>query len=266
MVKDKDAECNAKTEKMARRHDRQLGNLNRKHSKEKKQMQSKHANEIKVCHLIVANIIQSTVTDPISHCLLQAAVQLANKYRAEAEAFMAKNRKLKRQFHQKVEAMELKHKAEKKALRLYYSSIVNKRRDEVARLQSLVIEMREMMHEHATEEDSKRRQLYKKLRSTERTRDQQTKRANKNMERMREWKGKYEAVVDDIMAKQNLADDLSDELEEWKRSADDMRQQYEDALHELTPTTIEKVWVKNVDKAGMYISLNCLPSTPFRSP
>ena len=48
MVKDKDAECNAKTEKMARRHDRQLDNLNRKHSKEKKQMQSKHANEIKV--------------------------------------------------------------------------------------------------------------------------------------------------------------------------------------------------------------------------
>ena len=80
------------------------------------------------------------------------------------------------------------------------------------------------------------------------------------MKKMREWKGKYQSVIDDITAKQNEVDDLSDELEEWKRSADDMRQQYEDAFHELTPTTIQKVWVKNVDKTGMYILFTCLSS------
>ena len=47
---------------------------------------------------------------------------------------------------------------------------------------------------------------------------------------------------------------------------DAMRQQYEDALHELTPTTIEKVWVKNVDKAGMYILYNCLLSKLYTIP
>ena len=173
---------------------------------------------------------------------------------------MEKNRKLKRDFKLKHDAMELKHKAEKKALRLYYSTIVNKKRDEVSRLQSLVIQMRELMHEHATEEDSRRRQVNKKIRSAERTRDQQTQRANNHMKKMREWKGKYQSVIDDITAKQNEVDDLSDELEEWKRSADDMRQQYEDAFHELTPTTIQKVWVKNVDKTGMYFLFTCLSS------
>ena len=130
----------------------------------------------------------------------------------------------------------------------------------MSRLQSLVIQMRELMHEHATEEDSRRRQVNKKIRSAERTRDQQTQRANNHMKKMREWKGKYQSVIDDITAKQNEVDDLSDELEEWKRSADDMRQQYEDAFHELTPTTIQKVWVKNVDKTGMYFLFTCLSS------
>ena len=80
------------------------------------------------------------------------------------------------------------------------------------------------------------------------------------MKKMREWKGKYQSVIDDITAKQNEVDDSSDELEEWKRSADDMRQQYEDAFHELTPTTIQKVWVKNVDKTGMCILSTCKTS------
>ena len=164
---------------------------------------------------------------------------------------MERNRKLKRDFKNKHEAMELKHKAEKKALRLYYSTSVNKKRDEVSRLQSLVLKMRDMMHDHATEEDSSRRRLTKKLRSAQRTSGQQTQRADNHMKMMRDWKCKYQSIIDDITAKQNEVDDLSDELEEWKRTADDMRQQYEDALHDLTPTTIQKVWVKNVDKPGM---------------
>ena len=50
---DKDAECNAKTEKMAMRHDRQIDSLNKKYSKNKKQMQNKYANDVKVCQFIL---------------------------------------------------------------------------------------------------------------------------------------------------------------------------------------------------------------------
>jgi hypothetical protein len=128
---DKDVECNAKTEKMATRHHRQIDSLNKIHSKHKNQMQNKYANNVKVCQFILTVQIESTVANQLCYCISQVAVQLANKYRLEAETFMEKNRKLKREFKQKGEAIELKHKAEKKALHLYYSTIANKRRDDV---------------------------------------------------------------------------------------------------------------------------------------
>ena len=62
---DKDAEWNAKTEKMATRHSRQIHSLNSKHSKNKKQMQLKHANELKVRHNIVSVHIESIVANQL---------------------------------------------------------------------------------------------------------------------------------------------------------------------------------------------------------
>ena len=66
---DKDAECNAKTEKLATRHSRQIYSLNTKHTKDKKHMQHKHANELKVRQIIVSIQIKSIVANHLCYCL-----------------------------------------------------------------------------------------------------------------------------------------------------------------------------------------------------
>ena len=43
---------------------------------------------------------------------------------------------------------------------------------------------------------------------------------------------------------------LQEEVDEWKSTAEDIRQDYEDTVYFLTPNTIGKHWVKNVDKKG----------------
>ena len=63
---------------------------------------------------------------------------------------------------------------------------------------------------------------------------------------------------------------LTEEVEEWKQTADDLREEcnqmrgdYEETIHSLTPEPIEKSWVKNMDvkgksfiKASIYLHLN----------
>ena len=43
---------------------------------------------------------------------------------------------------------------------------------------------------------------------------------------------------------------LQEEVNELKSTAGDMRQDYEDTIYSLTPNTIGKHWVENVDKQG----------------
>ena len=43
---------------------------------------------------------------------------------------------------------------------------------------------------------------------------------------------------------------LQEEVDEWKSTAEDMRQDYEDTIYSVTPNAIGKHWVKNVDKKG----------------
>ena len=41
---------------------------------------------------------------------------------------------------------------------------------------------------------------------------------------------------------------MQQQIEEWKSIAKDLEQQFLDAVHEDTPKTIQKVWVKNEGK------------------
>ena len=41
---------------------------------------------------------------------------------------------------------------------------------------------------------------------------------------------------------------LSEEVEQWKDVAGEMRVHYEEAIHSLTPETFGKHWVKNIEK------------------
>ena len=66
----------------------------------------------------------------------------------------------------------------------------------------------------------------------------------------------------DELADQNdtldcMSDDialLSEEIEQWKDIAGEMREHYEEAIHSLTPETFGKHWVKNIGKKVRFLS------------
>ena len=72
---------------------------------------------------------------------------------------------------------------------------------------------------------------------------------------MEGWEMKHDLLKDELASLslvrcEMLADMicLQEEANEWKSTAEDMRQDYEDTIYSVTPNTIGKHWVKHVDK------------------
>ena len=64
------------------------------------------------------------------------------------------------------------------------------------------------------------------------------------------WKGKYEEIEESFIEKNEQSIEMQRQIEEWKSVAKDLEQKCLDVVHEDTPKTIRKVWVKNVGKKG----------------
>ena len=70
---------------------------------------------------------------------------------------------------------------------------------------------------------------------------------------MKEWKAKHDSLADALAEKQCKKGELSDEVLQWKETVvclEDHLMECHDTIHDMTPITIKKVWVKNVGKRG----------------
>ena len=187
------------------------------------------------------------------------------------EKLMLENRKLKTGMILQKDQLSVSHKHTLRNLRVRQSARLSKHEENVRQHQVLVVDMRDMMFEHAAEEESRRRLSNKQVRAAAVNETKQAERAEANMRKMREWKGKYESLQDEMEKQRNKSEEYvdeltnksqecADELVEWKEMAESMREQYEDAINEMTPSVIEKVWVQNVDKRG---ELHCKHSSHY---
>ena len=82
--------------------------------------------------------------------------------------------------------------------------------------------------------------------------------------KLTEWKSKHDALKDELAEDEDVNDGLSEdvarlteEVEEWKQTADDLREEcnqtrgdYEEMIRSLMPEPIQKSWVKNMDVKG----------------
>ena len=75
---------------------------------------------------------------------------------------------------------------------------------------------------------------------------------------MIDWKVKFNALKDNLAS--TSVDALSEEIEHWKETAEEMRESYRESIHSLTPRAIEKSWIKNLNKKGTIV-----PATVFMS-
>ena len=82
--------------------------------------------------------------------------------------------------------------------------------------------------------------------------------------KLTEWKSTHDALKDKLAEDKDVNDGLledvarlTEEVEEWKQTADDLREEYNqmrgdygETIHSLTPEPIQKSWVKNMDVKG----------------
>ena len=80
---------------------------------------------------------------------------------------------------------------------------------------------------------------------------------------MIDWKIKFNALKDNLAS--TSVDALSEDIEHWKETAEEMIESYEESIHSLTPRAIEKSWLKNLNKKGMIVpatvAMSCLTHT-----
>ena len=66
-----------------------------------------------------------------------------------------------------------------------------------------------------------------------------------NKKQMIYWKIKFNSLNDDLAS--TSIDDLSEEIEPWKETTEEMRESYEESIRLLTPREIENSWIKNLN-------------------
>ena len=162
---------------------------------------------------------------------LKNAQTIARINRVEANHWMRRHRNLKRSMTVKVRSRD----------------------NSITILQNLVTTMRTMMQQRASELSTSDRQLARskrKLTASRKAKLNATDRATKTKKMLDDWKHKYNSVVDQLAESSEENVELKAEIIEWTEVAESMKSDYEEAINDLTPVTIRKVWVKNIGKQG----------------
>ena len=78
---------------------------------------------------------------------------------------------------------------------------------------------------------------------------------------IREWKNQHDKLKDEIPSQYKSFDSmrediavLSEEIEKWAEIAGKMREDYEEAIHLLTPEIMRKHWVDNIEKKARCVN------------
>ena len=85
--------------------------------------------------------------------------------------------------------------------------------------------MRDLMFDHAQEEAKRSKTLAKTIKANSATIFTLTKRYESNKKQMIDWKIKFNAFNDNLAS--TSIDALSEEIEHWKETAEEMRESYE---------------------------------------
>ena len=119
-------------------------------------------------------------------------------------------------------------------------------------LQKLVVGMRDLMFDNAQEEAKRAKTLAKTIKAKSATISTLTNRYESKKKQMIDWKIKFNALKDNLAS--TSVDALSENIEHWKETEEEMRESYEESIHSLTPRAIEKSWINNLDKKGKIVT------------
>ena len=98
--------------------------------------------------------------------------------------------------------------------------------------------MRDLMFDHAQEEAKRSNTLAKTIKAKSATIATLTKRSESNKKQMIDWKIKFNALKYYLAS--TSVDALSEEIERWKETAEEIRDAYKEIIRLLTPRAIDK--------------------------
>ena len=94
------------------------------------------------------------------------------------------------------------------------------------------------MFDHEQEEAKRAKILAKTIKAKSATIATLTKISESNKKQMIYWMIKFNALKDDLAS--TSVDALSEEIEHWTETAEEMGESYEETIHLLTPRAIDK--------------------------
>ena len=144
-------------------------------------------------------------------------------------------------------AFDIRQVSQKRDQQKLYAEALSKRDNRFQEMKSLVYEKRDQIMYLDDEIEASQKALCFTVYSETKLK----KLLDEQKEKAALWKERYEKLSSDIAETACEADELRDQLEEWRLIAKEMEHKYEERLKGITPMKICKAWVQNMNKKGM---------------
>ncbi len=188
---------------------------------------------------------------------IKEVAERMEKHRAEASQYLQENLRLRKSNADLKDQFDIKQRERKRHLQSIQAAALAKRDVRLKKFQSLVLELKEKLIELGQSSKNEMKKLKKKAKTATELESKMSQRAESRKMDAKKWKEKYVEAERALVTNDEEADELREQIDEWKNIANDLEQQYYDAIHNLTPECIRKVWVKNEGKKGKYDWQQC---------
>ena len=170
-------------------------------------------------------------------------------HKNDAKLFRDKNKILQQQLHDQKDAFDIRQKSRLRELQLLQARAVVMKDSRLKDMKSLVRDKSDhlVQLEHENKSNAKRASVNQTLLGvTYLSHTKLRKHGDEHQQRAKMWKERFDKLSQQLVDEKCDSEELSDQLEEWRRIAEEMQGKYERQLKSIMPLKISKVWVKNV--------------------
>ena len=170
-------------------------------------------------------------------------------HKNDAKLFRDKNKILQQQLHDQKDAFDIRQKSRLRELQLLQARAVVMKDSRLKDMKSLVRDKSNhlVQLEHENKSNAKRASVNQTLLGvTYLSHTKLRKHGDEHQQRAKMWKERFDKLSQQLVDEKYDSEELSDQLEEWRRIAEEMQGKYERQLKSIMPLKISKVWVKNV--------------------
>ena len=144
-----------------------------------------------------------------------------------------------------VEELKIQHKARVRELQLKHVDVIGSNMRDITHLQNHGNELMEMMYDMAYEVGEKQKLTHNASKSAMVL----SKLAQLRLVKMNNYRDKFRKMKDELVTAQRAGIEQAESIGKYKSLIDDMKEDYEATIYDITPLFSDKRWVKNKGKS-----------------